>query len=316
MTHRERAITALKGGIPDFVPTFELVFYETGRDFDGRVFYGTRFLPADGSSDLTLERICKKNAGLYIDVARRFEHSIIYVTPFGYPPWTDMKSVRLTVTEIREQTGDEFCIMTAGDPTLKIPQNPMAFVTTMYDEPEKLKAEAQSRLDAVIPVYDMTVEIGADGIVMTSDYAMNSGPFLSPDQFAEFVTPYLTGAIQEIHDRNLLAIKHTDGNLMPVMDQIAGANPDGLHSVDPMAGMDIKVIKEQFGSRMCLCGNVHTAWLQTGTPEQIRKSAEYCLEHGKPGGGYIFCTSNCVFRGMPLESYDLIHSIWMAHRDY
>jgi uroporphyrinogen decarboxylase len=61
---------------------------------------------------------------------------------------------------------------------------------------------------------------------------------------------------------------------------------------------------------------VHCAHLQTGTPAQIRESAEYCLTHGKPGGGYLFSTSNCVFRGMPLESYDLIHSIWLERREY
>jgi hypothetical protein len=40
MKHRERAIVALTGGVPDFVPTFELVFDETERDFDGRSWIG------------------------------------------------------------------------------------------------------------------------------------------------------------------------------------------------------------------------------------------------------------------------------------
>ena len=107
-----------------------------------------------------------------------------------------------------------------------------------------------------------------------------------------------------------------DGNLMPVLDMIVDAQPHALHSIDPMAGMDIKKIKEDYGDRVALCGNVHCAHMQTGTPEQIRESTEYCLKWAKPGGGYIFCTSNCVFRGMPMESYDLIHRIWMEQRAY
>ncbi len=83
-----------------------------------------------------------------------------------------------------------------------------------------------------------------------------------------------------------------------------------------MAGVDIKAVKEFCGDKVALCGNVHCAHMQTGTPEQIRESAEYCLTWGKPGGGYVFCTSNCVFRGMPLSSYDLIHEIWMENRYY
>lgn len=316
MTHRERAFIALKGGVPDMVPTFELVFHETERDFDNRVFYGTSFAPADGSAGLTLEEICKVNASLYIDVARKFQHSIIYVVPFGYSTWTGRDVVRIMVEEIRNQTGDEYCVMVPGDPTFKIPKDPASFVATMYDDPAKLKDEARAKLDAAVGMYDTAVEMGADGIILTSDYAMNSGPFLSPEQFSEFVTPYLTAAVREIHARDMLVINHSDGNLMPVIDQIVGAGADALHSIDPMAGMDIRIIKERYGKKICLCGNVHTAWLQTGTREQITGSAEYCLEHGKPGGGYIFCTSNCVFRGMPLSSYDLIHGIWMNRRAY
>jgi uroporphyrinogen decarboxylase len=26
--------------------------------------------------------------------------------------------------------------------------------------------------------------------------------------------------------------------------------------------------------------------------------------------GYIFCTSNCVYTGMDVRRYDLIHDIW------
>jgi len=111
-------------------------------------------------------------------------------------------------------------------------------------------------------------------------------------------------------------IKHTDGNIMPIIDQLVSANPHALHSLDPMAGVDIREVKQRYGDRLTLCGNVHCAHMQTGTPDQIRASAEYCLRWGKPGGGYMFSTSNCVFRGMPLASYDLIHAIWMEHRDY
>ncbi len=84
LTHRKRARIALMGGIPDYVPTFELAFYETERDFDGRVFYGTEFAPAE-SSGLSRKEVYKHNAQLYIDVARKFEHSIIYVTPLNWP---------------------------------------------------------------------------------------------------------------------------------------------------------------------------------------------------------------------------------------
>ena len=314
MTHRERAIKALAGGQPDYVPTFELVFHETERDFQGRKFYGTPFEPnRAGRSDKDL---FEYNARLYIDVARRFQHSIIYVSPLAWPYTAHYRDVVAMVRLIREWTGDEFCVMAPGDPTFKIPRDPWEFSMRLYDEPDTVAHDAQKRLDTVIPTYDAVMDAGADGIIMTSDYAFNSGTFLTPEQFSEFVTPYLKRACREVQDRGGVVVKHSDGNLMPVLEQIVEAGPDAIHSIDPMAGMDIRKIKETYGGRVALCGNVHCAWMQTGTAEQIRESAEYCLAHAKPGGGYVFCTSNCVFRGMPLESYDLIHQVWLEHRQY
>ena len=107
-----------------------------------------------------------------------------------------------------------------------------------------------------------------------------------------------------------------DADRPAILDRMAECRPHAFHSLDPMAGVDIKAVKEQYGTRVCLCGNVHCAALQTGTEQEVRDSAEYCLRYGKPGGGYIFCTSNIPFRGMPVDRYRMILDIWKQHRDY
>ena len=54
----------------------------------------------------------------------------------------------------------------------------------------------------------------------SSDYCFNSGPFLSQDQFDEFVTPYLVQAIAAQRQMGYYVIKHTDGNIMPILDRL------------------------------------------------------------------------------------------------
>ena len=83
-----------------------------------------------------------------------------------------------------------------------------------------------------------------------------------------------------------------------------------------MAGVDIAQIKAAYGDRICLIGNVNCALMQTGTDEEILESCRYAMEHGKPGGGYIFSTSNVIFEGMPRRSYDLMMDYYRANRDY
>jgi uroporphyrinogen decarboxylase len=323
MTHRERAITAITVGTPDRVPTFELVFHETERDFGGRTFFGTPFEP--DATGMSYTDIVRYNAQLYVDVARRYDHSIIFVNatlgkhePPGQDPFSSYsRGVVDTLQEIRSIAGDEFLLMCHNDPTFYIPFNDFEqFIYTLMDEPTETHARARRQVDQSFESCDRLMAAGADGFILCSDYCTNSGPFLSPSMFSEFIAPYLKQAVAEFKRRGAYVIKHTDGNIMPILAQLADAEPHALHSIDPMAGVDIKLVKETIGDRIALCGNVHCAHLQTGTPEQIRESAEYCMRWGKPGGGYIFCTSNCVFRGMPLESYDLIHGIWRAGREY
>ena len=103
---------------------------------------------------------------------------------------------------------------------------------------------------------------------------------------------------------------------MPILDQLVAAHPHALHSIDPMAGVDIKEVKRLVGDKVALCGNVHCAAMQTGTDEEVIASAEYCLTYAKPGGGYVFCTSNIPFKGLPLERYLMVLDVWKRMRDY
>jgi len=323
MTHKERVIAALTGKQPDHIPTFELVFHETERDFQGRTFFGTPFEP--DATDMSYTDIVKYNAQLYVDVARKFDHSIIFVNgnlkehePTQADTYTNCgQGVQDMVKEIRNISGDEFMVMTHNDPTFMIPFGQAEeFCLSLFMDPDGMHEKARQNMDKCMVDCDNIMGAGADGFILCCDYCTNDGVFVSPPQFDEFIAPYLVQACGELKKRGAYIIKHTDGNIMPIIDQLVGAAPHALHSIDPMAGVDIKVVKEKYGDKVALAGNVHCAHMQTGTEEQVRESAEYCLTHGKPGGGYIFCTSNCVFRGMPIERYDIIHNLWLEHRDY
>ena len=318
MTHRERVKIVLEGGQPDFVPHFELVFFETERDFEGRTFFATEFQP-DPAGRSRLDMI-RYNARLYVDIAKRYDHSIVFVSR-GAPtddPDQHARNIIDAVKAVRDLAGDRYFVVTHGDATYAIPSggSMVEWCCRLYDEPDAVKADAARRVQVQIERSRTLVEAGVDGFCQCSDYAFNDGPFLPPSMFAEFVTPYLAELTAAQRQMGAYVIKHTDGDIMPIIDQLVSANPHALHSLDPMAGVDIKEVKARYGDRIALCGNVHCAHMQTGTPEQIRASAEYAMRWGKPGGGFIFSTSNCVFRGMPLASYDLIHDIWMQHRDY
>ena len=316
MKHRERARIALDGGTPDFIPTFELVFDETERDFNGRTWIGGPVDP-DVRGMSYIDKV-KYNARLYVDVAKRYNHSIIFINrTMGQHENKTETGVRDTIREIRKISGDEYMLMCHNDPTFMIPfTNMEQFCFDLIDKPEYMHEVARRNILESFERSHEMLESGADGFILCCDYCFNAGPFISPKQFEEFIAPYLKEAVQYFKKAGAYVIKHTDGNIMPILKYLLDAEPHALHSLDPMAGVDIKEIKDKYGDTIALCGNVDCSLMQTRTPDEIRKSTKYCLTHAKPGGGYIFSTSNCVFRGMPLESYDLIQEIWMANRDY
>ena len=124
--------------------------------------------------------------------------------------------------------------------------------------------------------------------------------------FAEFVTPYLAEIVDAIHQLGVKAILHSDGDLRLILDQLVSTGLDGYQSIDPQGFMDIAQVKRQYGHQLVLMGNVQTSLLQQVDDLLIRRSVRYAMTHGKPGGRYIFSTSNCIFKGMPLESYHIM----------
>ena len=183
------------------------------------------------------------------------------------------------------------------------------FAAGFFERPDEMKRESDRSVDAALESGKRLLDGGIDGFTLCADYCFNSGPFFSPDMFREFGTPYLARLIDGYREMGAYVIKHTDGDIMPILDQLVDCRPHGLHSLDPQARVDIAEVKRLYGDRICLCGNVNCGLMQTGTDEEVIESVRYALEHGMPNGGYIFAMSNVAFKGMPLERYELIMDV-------
>jgi uroporphyrinogen decarboxylase len=259
-------------------------------------------------------------ADAFILPAQRYGHDAIFLHP---NPGSEEEVMRL-IDVVREKTGDRYFLMMHGDATYSIPDgDSMAeFAYRLVDEPDKVKAEADAMVDSALERAEHLAAqrdrrgLGLDGFALCADYCLNTGPFLSPRRFAEFVTPYLARLIQGYREMGFYTIKHTDGNIMPIVDQLVQCNPHALHSLDPQAGVDIAEIKRCYGDRVCLIGNVNCGRLDTGTDEEVIASARYALQNGMPGGGYIFSTSNCIYTGMRLARYELMLDVWRTEGNY
>jgi len=309
-TERERFIMALEGKQPPgLVPHLELVFFLTMEAF-GKLHSSQRRYAQWSQMTETERQLHRKDlAEVHVLPAERYGHSAIFIHTDGAEG--DAGYLR-QIELIREMTGDKYFLMKHGDATYSVPNGDkmVAFACRIADDPEGLKREAKQNVDNRIKEAEQFVGSGLDGFALCSDYCFNTGPFLSPNQFSEFVAPYLAQLTQAYRDMGFYVIKHTDGNIMPILDQLVQCRPHALHSLDPQGGVDIAEVKRLCGKQVCLIGNVNCGKLDTGTDEEVVESVRYALKHGMPGGGYIFSTSNCVYTGMRLERYELMLKVW------
>ena len=183
--------------------------------------------------------------------------------------------------------------------------NFMGFVEKLFEAPETLHAEARLKCDAAKRRLASYADNGADFFVLAYDFGFNDAPFISPTHFREFVTPYLAEVVQAAHDLKKKAILHSDGCLTQILEQLHSTGIDGYQSIDPQGHMDIQEVRRQYPDWI-LMGNVECRMLQDCKEEQIRQSVRYCMQHGGVGKRYIFSTSNCIFHGMPPESYRIM----------
>ncbi len=313
---RERFIAALeRRPLTGLVPHFELVFFLTMEAF-GKVHPSHRAYAQWNQMEEKERELHRRDmADIYIATAERFGHSAIFIHP---NPDTVEETARL-IELIREKSGNRYYIMRHGDATYSIPDGNgmLTFAMRMADEPEKLHADAQARVDAALcKAEQWQKQGGLDGFALCADYCFNTGPFLGPRKFSEYITPYLAKLTKAYRDMGFYVIKHTDGNIMPIIDQLVQTHPHALHSLDPQGGVDIVEVKRRYGKELCLIGNVNCGLLDTGTDEEVVESVRYSLKNGMPGGGYIFSTSNCIYTGMRLSRYELMLDTWRREGIY
>ena len=318
MTHKERFIKTLNcEKIGGQVPHFELVFFLT-MELLGKVHPYHRSYSQWNQMEYKEKKLhIEDMADLYIDTAKKYDHSAIFV----HPNPGDLENTQWLLEAIREKTGDEYYLMMHGDPTWAIPDGDtmMDFSTDMYEAPEKLNEISERRLEESL---DFAARLDAkghllDGFALCSDYCFNTNPFFSCEKFDELIVPYLKAVIAEYRKMGYYVIKHTDGNIMPIVKQMADCHPHAIHSIDPQGGVDLTEVRRIVGENIALVGNVNCGLLQTGTDEECRQDVLRSLRQGMESGkGYIFSTSNCVYTGLPLERYETMIDLWRQYGNY
>jgi uroporphyrinogen decarboxylase len=177
------------------------------------------------------------------------------------------------------------------------------FLVRMITDPEFVRRAIDVYVGRSIAYIEAMLDAGCDAVMTTDDYSDNRGPIMGPSLFREFILPGIIRQSEAIHARGGYFIKHTDGNVWSILDELVEARVDGWHGIQPSIGMDLRILKERYGEQICFFGGINCETLVEGSPEQARTEARYAIQHAGPGGGLVITTSNVLQPGVRLENY-------------
>lgn len=172
-------------------------------------------------------------------------------------------------------------------------------------------AEIQGR------IVERALEYKSVGLVWhADDMAYRTDLMVSPKVLRRHIFPVYERLNKICHQRDVLAVFHSDGNVDKVMDDVIAADFDAFNPIEPVA-MDIRALKKRVEGRLSLIGNVDLAYTLTrGTPGEVEAEVRGLIRDLAPGGGYALASANSIPEYVPWENFVAMHSAWLKYGRY
>ncbi|MFA4044716.1 MAG: hypothetical protein HZRFUVUK_001516 [Candidatus Fervidibacterota bacterium] len=342
MTGYERFMTALRREEPDRVPLWELVINEPTltafgansleefvemEDLDGIcIFEDMRLRPLESEEQEELvwrgRTIHGGEGKLVVD-----EWGIIWgMSEFGIPYPVDgpiksrddlkryeppnpndehrLKSLREAVKRFKGKKAIVFLTHDGFEFPHYLRGGMENLLSDYIEDPYMAHSVAEIVIEYKVRLMQRAIDEGADAVVSGDDYATRKGLIMSPKHFREFILPYLKRSIDAAHEKGAYFIKHTDGNIWAILDDLVEAGIDAIDPLEPIAGMDIGEVKAKYGDRIAVIGNVDCSYLLCyGTVDEVVEAVKETIAKASPGGGHILASSNSIHPAVKPELY-------------
>lgn len=305
MTSRERVMTALNLGQPDRVPWLEayvhpsLVTKLLGRPVPtvpGALFpYEIRERLCFDHISYTLE------PPVYAERKQSGDMNLIK-TPW-LKTWEDLDKLKKWLPDNSSDAfyenanaylkgkGDyaALCILKVG---LASTYNSMGyedFVYNLYEDPDFIVACLETWGEWCSRTIQRVNEMDFDVVQVAEDIAFQQGAMVKPAQYEKYIFPFFKKMFAKIKKP---VIYHSDGDYNSILPYVLQYNVKGIANLEPPV-MDIFKLKETYGDKVCLVGNIDLHYTLTmGTPEETTAEVKERLERVGKGGGYMITSSN------------------------
>lgn len=173
-------------------------------------------------------------------------------------------------------------------------------------------AVAEALMDRVMDVWlsicgDLLDAAGGqfDLVFYGDDVAHQSGPFLSPAMYRQYLKPRQRRVVEFVKSRTSAPfIYHTCGSVPALMPDLVDIGIDVLNPVQVAAeGMDTKRLKKEYGEVLAFWGAIDTQKvLPFGTVEDVRAEVRRRIDDLDGKGGYVVNSVHNIQPDVPPEN--------------
>jgi uroporphyrinogen decarboxylase len=235
-----------------------------------------------------------------------------------YPGWPNMGDPT-RVAHVREAAAalaksNEYAIM--ATPWLLFPlerafamQGMDTFLLNLAIYPDFAKALLEKNAQLCKELMEpFLAELGdnVDIIKIGDDLGTQDSLLMSPDMYREILKPIHADYIKFIKERtNAKLLFHTDGDVVPLIDDFIEMGIDILNPIQTSAGKmsDLSGLKKRFGKNIIFCGGIDThRVLPQGTTEDVREEVKRVIDLLGEAGGYMVSSVHTIMNDVPPEN--------------
>ncbi len=221
------------------------------------------------------------------------------------PDWFDF-----TDFSFRLKDWSDFAVMATGASLFQHPTFLRGLETLLMDmsaEPEIAHWLINKFADYYLAYFDkmFTAAPGQIDILrIADDMGTQRGLLCSSNMFNDYFKSGLRNLVDMAHSHGVKVMFHSCGAILPLIDNIIEIGVDILDPLQAAAiGMDPKVLKVNYGDRICLHGGICTQHLlPNGSVDEVINEVNNRLQIFAPGGGYILAPCHILQSDVPTSN--------------
>ena len=169
--------------------------------------------------------------------------------------------------------------------------------------PSKIRRYIKLRENILVKAAKLSAETELEIFFICDDTALKGTTMINPIYHREFIIPSYKKAIKILKKAGKYVIFHSDGYTEPYFEGLIEAGFTGVESLEPMAGMNLKHLKETYGDALCLIGNIDVSQLLPyGSKEEVISAVKKCINDAGEGGGYILSPCTDITNSCKIEN--------------